>query len=208
MREINLTQERLNQIFQNGTNTDADTGESAGDEAYQNLTNPTRFPSETSGRFFWTDRDGETTTRQCDMLFPFMTRLRFPKHPIYCMKADIDSVCGFNSSLENLIQDFSNPDSMLVMKSTTCSTRSLKGSRFFLDTRKLETKPTIRAKKANKIDLEKFPSLEIGELSMGLHRPLSLHLVNLSATKIFKTNMFTKKQMAVANAALNMAREK
>lgn len=208
VREINLLQERLNQIYQSGTNTETDTGESAGNEAYQNLTNPTRFPSQTSGRFFWMDREGATTTRQYNILFPFMTRLRFPKHPIYYVKADIDSIYGFNSSFENLIQDFSNPDSMLVMKSTTCSTRSLLGSRFFIDTRKLGTKPTIRGKNANKIGLEKFPSLEIGQLSIGLHRPLSLHLVNLSATKIFKTNMFTKKQMAVVNAALNIAREK
>ena len=127
------------------------------------------------------------------------------------MKADIDSIYSYNRSLVGLIETFKGPlgndsDSMLMLKSKINPIKRAKGSRFFVDTTSLSDPPTVSGVSANKVGLERFASIELGTFSIGMHRPLTIYLVNLGVSCIYKETMFSKIEVAVVNASLNIAR--
>ena len=179
----------------------------AGNTAYENLTAPKRFPKDTSGEFFYRNDSGESVGKY-NILYPLQGRIFFPDFPNFHMKVDVDSVYAYNKSLEDLLRDCGSETSVLMMPSITVHSRTANGSRFFVDTRYLADKPLIRGSPARKVGMEKFPNVYLGKLTFPrFHRPLDIYLFNIAAMRVSKVAMFTKVEMAVINAALNMARE-
>ena len=179
----------------------------AANQAYEDVTEPKRFPSKTSGEFFFNDDNGNPQGPY-KILYPLDKRICFPSFPNYHMKVDIDSLYAYNRSFKTLLQDCSAENCMLTLPATTAHTQTANGSRFFIDTVNMQNKPKIRGINARKIGMEKFPNISIGTLSLReLHRPLTIYFYNMATPKITSTNMFTKEELAVLNTVLNMARE-
>ena len=204
--------------IQNGTdneqsnNNDNDSSNIAGDIAFEELTSPTTFPPSSGGTYNHrtTHDSGESVVQNC-IFENFMDKMKFPFLPRYRMKADVDSIYAYNTNLSKLIETFKgsngdNSDSMMTMRNKVKPSRKAYGSRFFCDTSEMIDPPHIRGNPANKIGMERFPSIEIATFSVGLHRPLTVHLFNLGCSTIHKDAHFNKAEVAVITSCFNLAR--
>lgn len=180
---------------------------------YQNLTNPTRFPSKTSG--VYSKRNSGGNVEEFIELFesPY-EKIGFPNFPIFSLKGDVDSIYGYTETLEELLSSFAHKsqngliESMLMLPSTTNPIKKTWSSRFFVDTTALKEKPIqLKSGKAGKISLERFPSIELASMSIGLHRSVSISMINIGTCGIVREPVFNKTEMAVVNACINIARK-
>ena len=174
-------------------------------ERYISATAPTLFPSSNSGDFIFM-QDGQPTQRG-NVLIPSLDRFPFPNQPSFQLKADVDSIYAYNKDFRTLLRDLGKENSILTLPAITKSTRRMNSSRFFLDVSDSDQPPLLRGSSVQKLSMNRFPSMEIGQLSIGLHRPMSIYLVNCAARTVSDNAFLSKNEVAVINAALNMARQ-
>ena len=175
----------------------------AGTVTFNNIVDPQQFPVSALDKFFFRE-DGDPVD-ELKIIDDLDIVLGFPNCPRLQVKGDVDSIYAQDSNFKNLLECFKNAE-MLTMNSVIKAERKMWNSRFYLDTTSLREPPTVWKGSLDKVSLDKFPSIEIGQLSIGLHRPMQIFLVNLSVTRICKDHMFTKTQIAVVNACMNYAR--
>ena len=219
-REHDARQEG-NQHDNDMTEETQETPGTRGTNRYQTITDPDVFPTAATGLYTHVNGD-DSSAGVHSILHPYLDVLQFPFHPNYHLKGDVDSLYTVSSSLTELLIDLMSgspnnpnqaveapipPGSIFTMPAVHSSSKVMQGSRFSIDTSNMACPPTIRNQPAKKISLERFPSLEIGQLSVGLHRPMQIYLVNLAAKKLYKSSYFSKTEMAVVNAASNIARQ-
>ena len=214
------TQEQTNQDEEEenrSTNQNNEPGNRASRQ-YRAVTDPDVFPSSATGLYSHIGDDDETVGEH-DILYPYLEVVSFPLHPKYTLKGDVDSIYGYNSSLTQLLNDFMlqsseesensvpNVESIFSLPAVHVSARKMQGSRFKIDLSEIQDKPQLRNQPAKKISLERFPNVELGQLSVGFHRPMQIYLVNMGAKRLYKESYFSKTEIAVVNAASNMARQ-
>ena len=176
----------------------------AGDIAYQNLTNPKQFPASALDHFIFRNAQGDPVAER-KIIQTFEETFPFPTIPNLRLKGDCDSVCAASSKLEEPLDSFGNATAM-TMSSTICPEKKIWSSRFCIDSTPTQGMTQLPSANGKKLSLGLFPSVEIGHMSFGLHRPMTIYLVNLATPQIFKDHMFNKIEISVITAALNFAR--
>ena len=172
----------------------------------QPLTDILQWPESTDDTFTFINREDGSTDRR-KIISTFEEISPFPGHPKFYLKGDIDSIYAANTNLNSLMKTFAKR-SMWSIATTVLPVRKMWSSRFYLDTRGIINSPRVHFNKAQKLSLNLFPSVEIGEIAIPrLHRSFTLYLVNLATEAIMKDHMFNKTEIAVINSALNLARE-
>lgn len=212
-RQIEIFNQVIEEVQEEQPSDEDDAAMMHSRQQFSNMVNPKRFPSNTNGMYGHRDSQGEIDD-YCDLLNPLLDVIRFPNLPKFVMKGDVDSIYGYSCKLNDLLESFHHSsgdglmESMFIIPSTTSCVRKSYSSRFFLDTNSLSTETILfQGRKAAKISLDRFPNIEIGSLSVGLHRPMQIYLYNIGCSVVYKEYMFNKTEMAVINCAINIARK-
>jgi hypothetical protein len=136
-----------------------------------------------------------------------MIHLIFPHFPNLSMKMDIDSLYAHCRNLVDLLRVLGFKVTFHLPKKKQWQ-RQMESSRFYGKTKKMTNPPHIRFNKAKRVMLYWYCDYEIGEVYVkGFDRSIHIHLHYVGAQNIKKDIRFTKTQMALINAVLNLARE-
>lgn len=165
-----------------------------------------RFPRHTDCKFTERNLQGDPTGTK-NVFSTVMDAAPFPDWMAMHIQADIDSVYAQSDCLATLLRTFGD-FSMLKMQPNIDANRKAYGSRFYVDCTDLEEVIFVANAKAERIPLHWFANIEIAELQpKGFHRPLKIFYHCLKTKYIKKDMRFTKVEIAVITAALNMARQ-
>lgn len=220
---IGLTQDQIAEALQRqeeiraeqeAARNDAGIGEIANDHAREAAnrafqlsgTNILRYPRFTDCKFIERNAAQEATGTK-NIFSTVMEAAPFPDWMAMHIQADIDSVYAQSDCLATLLKTFGD-FSMLKMQPNIDPSRKAYGSRFYVDCTLLEEVIFVANAKAERVPLHWFQNIEIAELQpKGFHRPLKVFFHCLKTRYIKKDMRFTKVDIAVITAALNMARQ-
>lgn len=164
-----------------------------------------RFPRNTDCIFTSVDEEGDE--RGAKQVFSKLETLApFPHFPHLWIQSDIDSIYSHNTRLNTLLKAHGNME-VLRLRSSINANRKAYSSRFYVDCSDLENTTVVGSQSAESIPLFWFPNVEIAEIDCeGLRRPISIYFHCLKTKFIRKNQRFTKVQIAVISASLNIAR--
>ena len=193
---------------ESSSNESSRTGPNFGQAMHDRVANPSQFPVSAVDKIFIYNENDEAT-HELPLLLSLRQAWTWPLCPRFSIKGDIDSIYMIERSLHKLMESLPTKN-ILSICSRLNPNNKMTSSRFYIDASQLPDPPLVRNNKLEKISLEFFPSMFIGELSIKkspLNRSFSLYLVNLNVPRLFKENRFHKTEVATITAALSHASE-
>ena len=208
LQQLRRGTQRDRALFDNPRDLESSSDEEAANaarRAYNQATTTDQFP--VNAELIWQVRDENGDPTRQERVFHTLSEYSpFPTWPNLSLKADVDSLYTINNNFQSLLQSLPTMK-RFQMRAHMNPNSKAKGSRFFVNTTDMPNDINVNGHRAKNIPLSMFPNVEIGSVFLkDLDRPMSVYLFNLNVRHIFKEHRFSKLQMAVINAALNIAR--
>lgn len=184
---------------QNGGNQNAN-----GDGNDSDSDDQVDLPDEPGPPFFPSGTNGE------GIFHPMEEAFDLRANPPLLLKADMDSVYGFNKSLAHLVCAIGDKNTF-TLPSLIEGWKVEKSSRFSVNCQHLRHAPAAANQVARTMPLENFPNVKIatvGITQMPLTTDMHIHIYFLGTKSFRKSTHFSTLWMGVVNAMLNIAREK
>ena len=125
--------------------------------------------------------------------------------PTIMIAGDIDSVCTFSNSFEQLV-DALGEKNLWSVPSVTRQWSADKGSRFCVNADFCETPPFIRGGEAGVVPLCWFPNVKVASCNVPQFGIMHVQLYYLGVESYTSNSYFTHVMMGVVNAMFNFAR--